>query len=134
MRTRLVLALLTFATGWAAPASNPQPRYPVVTPGAEFRFPRDHGAHPAYRTEWWYLTGWLDAPNGRLIGFQITFFRSRPAIDSANPSAFAPRQIIFAHAALSDPAKGRLIHDQRLARQGFGIAEAHEGDTRITLL
>jgi predicted secreted hydrolase len=134
MRTRLALALFAVATGWAAPASNPQPAYPIVTPGAEFRFPHDHGAHPAYRTEWWYLTGWLDAPDGRLIGFQITFFRSRPAIDSANPSAFAPRQIIFAHAALSDPAKGRLIHDQRVARQGFGIAEAHEGDTRITLL
>jgi predicted secreted hydrolase len=47
------------------------------------------------------LTGWLDAPDGRPIGFQITFFRSRALIDSANPSAFTPRQIIFAHAALS---------------------------------
>jgi predicted secreted hydrolase len=134
MRTRLVLALFTFASGWAAPAANPQPAYPVVTPGAEFRFPRDHGAHPAYRTEWWYFTGWLDAPDGRPIGFQITFFRSRAGIDPANPSAFAPRQIVFAHAALSDPARGRLIHDQRVARQGFGIAEAHEGDARIALL
>jgi predicted secreted hydrolase len=134
MRTRLVLALLTFATGWAIPMANPQPAYPVVTPGAEFRFPRDHGAHPAYRTEWWYFTGWLDAPDGRPVGFQITFFRSRTVIDPANPSAFAPRQIVFAHAALSDPARGRLIHDQRVARQGFGIAEAHEGDARIALL
>jgi predicted secreted hydrolase len=134
MRTRLALALLTVAAGWAAPAANPQPANPVVTPGAEFRFPRDHGAHPAYRTEWWYFTGWLDAPEGRPIGFQITFFRSRPSTDPANPSAFAPRQIVFAHAALSDPARGRLIHDQRIARQGFGIAEAHEGDARITLL
>ena len=134
MKTRLALALLLLAIGWAAPAASPQPAYPVVTPGAEFRFPRDHGAHPAYRTEWWYFTGWLDAPDGRPIGFQITFFRSRPGIDPANPSAFAPRQIIFAHAALSDPARGRLIHDQRIARQGFGIAEAHEGDARIALL
>jgi predicted secreted hydrolase len=99
-----------------------------VTPGQEFRFPRDHGSHPAYRTEWWYFTGWLDAPDGRPIGFQITFFRSRPGIDPANA------QVIFAHAALSDPARGRLIHDQRIARQGFGIAEAHEGDARIALL
>ena len=60
--------------------------------------------------------------------------RSRPGIDPANPSAFAPRQIVFAHAALSDPTRGRLIHDQRIARQGFGIAEAHEDDARIALL
>src|SRR5829696_3609205 len=134
MKTRLALALLTIALGWAAPAASPQPAYPVVTPGAEFRFPHDHGAHPDYRTEWWYFTGWLDAPDGRPIGFQITFFRSRPGIDPASSSAFAPRQVIFAHAALSDPARGRLIHDQRVARQGFGIAEAHEGDARIALL
>jgi predicted secreted hydrolase len=134
MRMRLALTMLLLATGWAVPAASPQPAYPVVTPGAEFRFPRDHGAHPAYRTEWWYFTGWLDAPDGRPIGFQITFFRSRPGTDAGNPSTFAPRQIIFAHAALSDPAQGRLIHDQRIARQGFGIAEAYEGDTRIALL
>jgi hypothetical protein len=47
--------------GWAVPAASPQPAYPVVTPGAEFRFPRDDGAHPAYRTEWWCFTGWLEA-------------------------------------------------------------------------
>jgi predicted secreted hydrolase len=134
MKTRLALTLLVLASGWAAPAASPQPDYPIVMPGAEFRFPRDHGAHPAYRTEWWYFTGWLDAPDGRPIGFQITFFRSRPGIDPANPSAFAPRQIVFAHAALSDPARGRLIHDQRIARQGFGITEADEGDARIALL
>jgi predicted secreted hydrolase len=134
MKIQLAFALVAVAIGWAVHAASPQPTYPVVAPGAKFRFPRDHGAHPDYRTEWWYFTGWLDAPDGRPIGFQITFFRSRPAIDLANPSAFAPRQIIFAHAALSDPAKGRLIHDQRIARQGFGIAETHEGDADIVLL
>jgi predicted secreted hydrolase len=134
MKTRLALTMLLLAAGWVGSVASPQPTYPVVTPGAEFRFPRDHGAHPDYRTEWWYFTGWLEAPDGRPIGFQITFFRSRPGTDSANPSAFAPRQIIFAHAALSDPARGRLIHEQRIARQGFGIAEAYEGDARIALL
>jgi len=89
MKTRLALTLLTVALGWAAPAASPQPAYPVVTPGQEFRFPHDHGAHPAYRTEWWYFTGWLAGPDGRPIGFQITFFRSRPEIDPANASVFA---------------------------------------------
>jgi predicted secreted hydrolase len=94
--------------------------YPRVEPGKRFEFPRDHGAHPEHRVEWWYVTGWLDEP----LGFQITFFRARPEDETANPSRFTPRQILFAHAALSDPKRGRLLHDQRAARAGFSLAEA----------
>ena len=92
MKTRLALMMPLFVIGLAAALASPHPDYPVVTPGTEFRFPRDHGAHPAYRTEWWYFTGWLDAPDGRPIGFQITFFRSRPAIDA--PDATGPSAAI----------------------------------------
>lgn len=109
-------------------------RYPVVAPGADLRFPRDHGAHPDHRIEWWYFTGWLRAPNGDPLGFQITFFRSRPDIAADNPSAFAPRQILFAHAALSDPVTRKLVHDQRAARSGFGLAEAATDDAAVRLL
>ncbi|MDF3010446.1 MAG: secreted hydrolase [Burkholderiales bacterium] len=92
--------------------------YPIVTPGRVFAFPRDHGAHLEYRVEWWYVTGWLDTG----LGFQITFFRARPEEASENPSSFNPRQVLFAHAALSDPARGRLQHDQRAARAGLSLA------------
>jgi predicted secreted hydrolase len=97
--------------------------YPRVVPGYRFSFPRDHGAHPEYRVEWWYVTGWLGALSGP-VGFQITFFRARPEEASDNPSKFNPRQILFAHAALSDPRRGRLVHDQRAARAGFSLAHA----------
>src|SRR4051794_18498348 len=83
-------------------------------------FPRDFGAHPETLTEWWYITGWLEEPSGSKVGMQITFFRSRPRVQEGNPSAFAPKQLLFAHAALSDPATGRLQHDERSARAGFG--------------
>lgn len=109
------------------------PDYPAVRPGAGLEFPRDHGAHPQFRTEWWYVTGWLRTADGGDLGFQVTFFRSRPQVDQRNPSAFAPKQIIFAHAALSDPAVGRLLHDQRIARAGFGLAEARVGDADLVL-
>ena len=79
------------------------PSYPDVRPGVALHFPADHGAHPDFRTEWWYITGWLDTEDGRQLGFQVTFFRMRPAADESNPSAFAAKQILFAHAALSDP-------------------------------
>ncbi len=95
-------------------------------------FPADFGAHPGARTEWWYLTGALQAGE-RLYGFQVTFFRSRTEVAADNPSRFAARQLVFAHAALSDVQATRQRHDQRIARAGFGIAEAAEGDTRIGL-
>ena len=130
---QLFLFLIAFAAGaFAGPSLAQLPVYPEVVPGKVLVFPRDHGAHPQFRTEWWYVTGWLEA-EGKPLGFQITFFRTRPSVDQANPSAFAPKQILFAHAALSDPAVGRLLHDQRMARAGFGLAETSETDADIVL-
>jgi predicted secreted hydrolase len=106
-------------------------RYPAVEPRRALVFPRDHGAHPEYRTEWWYLTGWLHGSRAAALGFQVTFFRARPPFDSANPSRFAPRQILLAHAALADPAQGRLRHDERAARAALGLAGASETTTEV---
>jgi predicted secreted hydrolase len=126
---RRLLAFLALLAVAAAPAGFVP--YPVVRPGTAFHFPADHGAHPDYRTEWWYVTGWLRTRSGRDLGFQVTFFRVRPYADPANPSAFAPRQIMFAHAGLSDPAIGRLLHGEVAARAGFGLAEARIGDADV---
>ena len=105
--------------------------YPVVRPGVPLEFPRDHGAHPAFRQEWWYVTGWLSGRRGEPLGFQITFFRARPDIVTQNPSALTPRQVILAHAAISDPRHGSLRHDERAARAALGLAGAEEGATRV---
>ena len=125
---RLWLALL-FLLSPALAADD----FPIVTPGRNFEFPLDHGAHPTFRTEWWYVTGWLKTAEGRDLGFQVTFFRSRPKGVEDSPSRFTPRQVIFAHAALSDARIGHLLHDQRVARQGFGLAEAAIGNTDLSL-
>lgn len=109
------------------------PEFAPVKPGARLSFPRDFGAHPEFRTEWWYATGWVETADGRPLGFQVTFFRSRTGHDPDNPSAFAPRQLVIGHAALSDPAVGRLVHDQRSAREGFGLAWARTGNTDLKL-
>jgi predicted secreted hydrolase len=102
-------------------------------PKLSFEFPRDHGAHPETLTEWWYITGWLHDASGGALGMQITFFRSRPRVQEENPSAFAPKQLLFAHAALSDPDVGRLQHDQRSSRAGFGLAEAAGKTTDVRI-
>jgi predicted secreted hydrolase len=114
-------------------ANNPAaaaPDYASVT-ARPLTFPADFGSHPDFRTEWWYVTGWLKTRQGDPLGFQITFFRSKPATDAANPSAFAPRQLLIAHCALSDPKRGRLWQDQRIRRAGMQLAEAAEGDTNV---
>ena len=127
---RALLHCLLVGVAVAAPAAVP---YPVVRPGIVLAFPADHGAHPAFRTEWWYVTGWLRTETGKNVGFQVTFFRTRPPIDEGNPSRFAARQVLFAHAALSDPATGRMLHGERAARAGFGLATARTGDADVAI-
>ncbi len=102
-----------------------------VVQGYRLRFPDDQGAHPAFRTEWWYITGWLNSRTAGALGFQITFFRTRLARESANPSAFTPRQILIAHAALTDPRNPNAQHDERIAREGFALAAAAGGRTHV---
>jgi predicted secreted hydrolase len=105
--------------------------YAAVKPGRPLAFPRDYGSHPEFRTEWWYVTGWLTTADGETLGFQITFFRTKPDIDESNPSSFAPRQLLIAHCAISDPKRGRLWQDQRVRRAGLSLAEAEEPDTNV---
>jgi predicted secreted hydrolase len=115
------------------PVSAQAAEYPEVIPGRPLSFPADHGAHPAFRTEWWYVTGWVRTKDGRDLGIQITFFRSRPDIAVSGRSRFDPEQLLFAHAALADPRHGRLRHDQVAARAGFGLAEAATTTTAVRL-
>jgi predicted secreted hydrolase len=130
---RLLVLLLLACLSAGAGASV---TYPPVVPGLELQFPRDEGSHPDFRIEWWYVTGWIDAADGKAgapRGFQVTFFRVRTGIATDNPSGFAPRQVLFAHAALADPAQGRLRHAQRSARVGFDLAYAREGNLDVRL-
>jgi len=123
---RLAALFLALAIGVPVAASD----YAPVPPGLRLAFPADFGSHPAHRIEWWYVTGSVVTSRGPL-GFQVTFFRLRNKEAEANPSRFAPAQLLFAHAAVSDAKHGRLRHDQRIARAFPGLAEAREGDTRV---
>lgn len=132
MNRRRFLALLAALPGVATGAAS-APEFSGVRPGVKLTFPEDHGAHPDFRSEWWYATGSLDLPDGARVGFQSTFFRVRTGIGEDNPSAFAPRQLIIAHAAIADPRLGRLRHDQRLARAALGLAGYSSGPGAIWL-
>ena len=130
---QVLAALCVFAlvaSGWPARA---EVSYPPVVPGTALQFPADEGAHPDYRLEWWYVTGWVTDASGSPRGFQVTFFRVRTGLGEDNPSRFAPRQVIFAHAALADPRHGKLRRAERSARAGFGLAETALGRADVRL-
>jgi predicted secreted hydrolase len=98
----------------------------------EFRFPEDHGPHPAFRTEWWYFTGNLATADSRRFGFQLTFFRSALAPRMpARQSAWATRQAWLAHFAVTDVAGGRFHSFERWSRGALGLAGAQAQPFRV---
>jgi predicted secreted hydrolase len=117
------------------------PGYRAVTGPCDFGFPRDHGAHPGFRTEWWYYTGNLRAANGARFGFQLTFFRHqlRPAADRHQwpqpASAWRTDQIFLAHAALTDIDAGRHYQAEDIGRGVLDLAgvELRARDARVFL-
>jgi predicted secreted hydrolase len=126
---RRFLAAASLLVGTNAIAED----YPRVVPGRALEFPRDLGAHPDFRNEWWYITAWVKDGSGAPSGIQITFFRNRPRVAETSPSRFAPRQLLFAHAAITDPKLGQLRYDERAARAGFGLAETSEASTDVRI-
>lgn len=102
-----------------------QSAWRTALPGWDYVFPRDHGNHPEFKTEWWYFTGNLKAADGREFGYQLTFFRQgvmEGERDWIPLSRFVTRDVKFAHFALSDLSSGKFYFFQKLSRGAFGEA------------
>lgn len=99
--------------------------YRVADRPGSIRLPADQGAHPEYRSEWWYLTGNLADKSGNRYGYQFTIFRlaTSPAPPDGD-SAWRSNQVYLAHAALTDPSRGNFLEDQRASRAALGLAGA----------
>lgn len=89
--------------------------YALPNPATRFTFPEDHGAHPNFRIEWWYLTANLTGDDGEIYGIQWTLFRN-----AATPGGAPEDQVWMGHAAVSAPDGHRSA--ERLARGGIGQA------------
>src|SRR3990172_7371283 len=91
-----------------------------------FEFPRDHGPHFDYQTEWWYYTGNLTAENGDHFGYQLTFFRRglTPGAPVQRPSDFGTNQIYFAHFAVTDVSREQHTFAERFSRGAARLAGA----------
>jgi predicted secreted hydrolase len=100
-------------------------------PGWIYEFPRDHFAHPEFKTEWWYFTGNIRDESGRRFGYQLTFFRQGirpPAVRGETTSRFICDELKFAHFAISDPSGQRFRYVQKTSRGAFGEAGFSQGD------
>jgi len=101
-----------------------------------FEFPRDHGPHPEFRQEWWYLTGNLDGADGARFGFELTFFRialtAPPGTpEGADASKWRTRQVYMAHFAVTDVEARSFRFAQKLSREAQGLAGAVGEPLRI---
>src|SRR5947209_5825305 len=120
----------------AHPLRANEPGYRQVTQPRAWSFPRDHGRHDGYKTEWWYFTGHLrEKSTGRRFGYQLTFFRSAmtPA-PATRPSPWAMTDLYFAHAALSDLASRQFHFKDRLQRGRPGLAGSSAQTMDVSLL
>jgi len=103
--------------------------------GYQYAFPRDHGAHEEFRTEWWYYTGHLTTKDGRPFGYQLTFFRRGIPRDQVRtlPSQWTVTQLYLAHFAVSDLSKGRFHYAEKISRAGLGKAGAETDRLHVWL-
>lgn len=124
MRPDLLLALLLALAPLGAAAQSfaglgtDAEGFALPTPDPDFDFPADHGAHPDYRIEWWYLTANLEGPDGTAYGLQWTLFRS--ALAPGEAEGWESPQVWFAHAAITTPDAHHTA--ERFARGGIGQA------------
>ena len=135
-------AVAATTLGRSIAADSGQATSSTVNKPRRLIFPRDAGAHPEFKTEWWYITGHAKvAGQEAAYGFQITFFRSRVDGTQAMKSRLAAKQLLFAHAAITDVQAKHLHHDQRIARwsgaapgqNGTDTASAGTQDTGVVL-
>src|SRR5215210_2803128 len=100
--------------------------FKLATPPYEFQFPRDHGSHPEYRTEWWYYTGHLRTAVGRRYGYEVTFFRAGVSREERG-SAWDLGDLMPAHFAITDVEQKDFRFYEKLNRASVFTADAAEG-------
>ncbi len=126
-----VRATVTVAEAMAADTVG----YARATAVRPFVFPEDHGPHPDFKSEWWYLTGNLAAADGRRFGYELTIFRFAlaPPDGTVRASAWATRQLYMGHFAVTDVAGRRFFPFERFSRGTAGLAGAQARPFRVWL-
>lgn len=106
----------------------------------QFNFPADHGPHPSYRDEWWYITGNLWDKKNHRYSYQLTFFRRALSAKIEDPldrpstsNNWQDNNIYMAHFAISDHNKNTFVAIEKFGRSGAGVAGAQSSPFRVWL-
>lgn len=117
-------------------ASAQPPDFARALPGYSFIFPRDHGAHPDFKIEWWYTTGNVISREGQRFGFKLTFFRAAliPPAERLGPrTPLATDQLYMAHFAISDITNRQHATFERIGRPGLGQGSSSTETLRVEM-
>ena len=106
--------------------------FALATEPRGFEFPLDHGPHPEFRNEWWYMTGNLDSADGRRFGFELTIFRFAlaPRLITLD-SRWRTNQVYIAHFAVTDVRGKKFYVAERFSRGAVGLAGANTKPFRV---
>lgn len=112
----------------------PDPGFKRALEPIPFEFPRDHGAHPDFATEWWYFTGNLQSDQGMQYGYQLTLFRVglKPG-QAIDDSDWRSHQFYMGHMAISDITNRQHISAERFSRSAAGLAGAQHSPIKVWL-
>ena len=128
------IVILTLLAPHALPALA-RGEWKKVTGPRVWAFPKDFGAHPEFRTEWWYFTGNLADRSGSRYGYQLTFFRQGLRQKLPQPAnAWDIRDLYLAHFSITDAARKAFRALDRLSREGLGLAGASPDKMDVWLL
>ncbi len=121
----IVSMLFAMNVSLAQELSKPSREFVQAVAPREWQFPRDHGKHAEFQTEWWYYTGNLRSAKGRRFGYQLTFFRNALSIEPpTRQSRWAFRDGYVAHFTITDVDQQKFFYDQSMSRGALGLAES----------
>ena len=128
----LIVLLCCFLAIFFPAGAGAEEAFQKPAPGRTWQFPADHGAHPEFKTEWWYWVGRLKTKEGEAFGYQLTFFRAalrRP--DPQARSAWSLHTVYFAHLAVSDPSRDKFQFREKAGRGALGLSGAEVGRLKV---
>jgi predicted secreted hydrolase len=132
MRPWIAALLITLLSSFPCPEAPAQETWKQAVGPWSWSFPRDHGAHPEFRTEWWYFTGNLRDAAGNRYGYQLTFFRQGVRLRASDPrNPWSLRDLYPAHFAITDARTGAFRYAEQISRAGPGLAGAARGGLNV---
>lgn len=129
----VIIILLFLSIGTGLGFAEKLPEFQPALPGWRYEFPRDHGVHREFKTEWWYYNGHLKDSQGHRYGYQVTFFRVGliPGKLPPDGSRWQIRDVYLAHLAVTDIDNKTFLYQEKADRGNLGLAGADDNKYHV---